>query len=79
MYTTLQLSVSIKITLTYTLFLANLADDKLMIFPTKTGFDTMQIISFGANLFERSKAIFFEKQEKYFKMSSSVFFFLPSI
>ena len=33
----------------------------------------MQIVSYGDNLHEMSKPVFWEKYEKYFKMSAEIF------
>ena len=58
-----------------TILWANSADDKLMIFfllsPENRIWHFMHIISFGDYLYEMSKPVFWEKEEKYFKMSSA--------
>ena len=54
---------------------ANLADDKLVIFflfsPENRIWHFMQIVSIGDNLHELSNPVFWEKKEKYFKMSAA--------
>ena len=57
---------------TITTLWANSADDILMIFsPENRIWHFIQIISLGDNLHVMSKPIFWEKQEKYFKMVSA--------
>ena len=57
---------------TITTLWANSADDILMIFsPENRIWHFMQIISLGDNLHVMSKPVFWEKQEKYFKMVSA--------
>ena len=62
--------------LTFTILLANSADDKSVIFFLIFFFQEnrirkfMQIVS---NLHEMSNPVFWVKQEKYFKMSSEIF------
>ena len=61
--------------LTFTTLWAFSADDKLMIFflffPENRIWHFMQIVSLGDNLHEMSNSVFWEKYEKYFKMSSA--------
>ena len=61
--------------LTFTTLWALSADDKLMIFflffPVNRIWHFMQIVSWGDNLHEMSNPVFWEKQEKYFKMLSA--------
>ena len=69
------LSKGISRKLTFTTLWAFSADDKLMIFflffPVNRIWHFMQIVSWGDNLHEMSNPVFWEKQEKYFKMLSA--------
>ena len=57
---------------------ANLADDKLMMlflfFPENRFWHFMQIVSYGDNLHGMSNPVFWEKYEKYFRLSSAEIF-----
>ena len=68
-------SLDYKLFFAHNTLLANLVVDKLMVrFSKKLSWHFIQIVSLGYNLYEMSKPIFWEKWEKYFKMSSAEIF-----